>query len=207
MNASFYRVCSSFSSLTPFFLPDRPVSALSALIVDQILYLSQSISVRFDKSKPGSRTILATIDFSKAFDSVWHSALFHKLFSLAYLLALLVGLNLSFLIGALAWFFKTPLRPILYMTGSSDHELGKWLASLLQSVLECFSSHCISDSFTFAKAIQNLVIDSNVFMCSFDVSSLFTNVPLMKPSKSVQEPSVTTLIPNQSFQKTCLLNS
>ena len=26
--------------------------------------------------------------------------------------------------------------------------------------------------------MQNLYIDSNVFMCSFDVSSLFTNVPL-----------------------------
>ena len=28
---------------------------------------------------PGSRTILATIGFSKAFDSDWHPALFHKL--------------------------------------------------------------------------------------------------------------------------------
>ena len=32
----------------------------------------------------------------------------------------------------------TPLRPILSMTGSSHHELGKWLASLLQPVLERF---------------------------------------------------------------------
>ena len=72
----------------------------------------------------------------------------------------------------------TPLRPILSMTGSSHHELGKWLASLLQPVLERFSSHSISDSFTFAKTMQNLDIDPNVFMCSFDVSSLFTNVLL-----------------------------
>ena len=64
------------------------------------------------------------------------------------------------------------------MTGSSHHELGKWLAGLLQPVLERFSSHCISDSFTFAKTMQNLEIDPNVFMCSFDVSSLFTNILL-----------------------------
>ena len=49
--------------------------------LDQILYLSPSISDGFNKPRPGSRTILSTIDFSKAFDSVWHPALFHKLIS------------------------------------------------------------------------------------------------------------------------------
>ena len=47
--------------------------------LDQILYLS--ISDGFNKPRPGSRTILSTIDFSKAFDSVWHPALYHKLIS------------------------------------------------------------------------------------------------------------------------------
>ena len=49
--------------------------------LDQILYLSQSISNGFNKPRSGSRTILSTIDFSKAFDSVWHPALYHKLIS------------------------------------------------------------------------------------------------------------------------------
>ena len=49
--------------------------------LDQILYLSQSISDGFSKPRPGSRTILSSIDFSKAFDCVWHSAIFHKLIS------------------------------------------------------------------------------------------------------------------------------
>ena len=48
-------------------------------ILDQILFLSQSILDGFNKPRPGSRTILSTIDFSKAFDSVWHPAVFHKL--------------------------------------------------------------------------------------------------------------------------------
>ena len=43
--------------------------------------LSQSISDGFNKLRPGSRKILFTIDFSNAFDSVWHPALFHKLIS------------------------------------------------------------------------------------------------------------------------------
>ena len=49
--------------------------------LDQILYLSQSISNGLNKPRPSSRTILSTIDFSKAFDSVWHPAFFHKLIS------------------------------------------------------------------------------------------------------------------------------
>ena len=47
----------------------------------QILYLFQSISDVFNKPSLGSRKILATIDFSKAFGSVWHPALCHKLIS------------------------------------------------------------------------------------------------------------------------------
>ena len=49
--------------------------------LDQILYLSQSISNGFNKPRSDSRMILSTIDFLKAFDSVWHPALFHKLIS------------------------------------------------------------------------------------------------------------------------------
>ena len=47
--------------------------------LDQILIVSQSISDGFNKPRPSSWTILSTIDFSKAFDSVWHPTLFHKL--------------------------------------------------------------------------------------------------------------------------------
>ena len=49
--------------------------------LDQILFLSQSISDGFNKLRQGSRTIVCTIDFLKAFDSVWHPALFHTLIS------------------------------------------------------------------------------------------------------------------------------
>ena len=50
--------------------------------LNQILTLSQSIWVGFQIKKPPDRTILASVNFSKAFDLVWHSALFHKLLSL-----------------------------------------------------------------------------------------------------------------------------
>ena len=73
----------------------------------------------------------------------------------------------------------TPLRPILSTVGSSHHELAKWLASILQPVLEQFSTYCIKDSFTFAQTMHDLRSkEKDVYLCSFDISSLFTNVPL-----------------------------
>ena len=49
--------------------------------LDQILFLAQYISDGFNKPRPGSRTILHIIDFLKAFESLWHPILFHKLIS------------------------------------------------------------------------------------------------------------------------------
>ena len=72
-----------------------------------------------------------------------------------------------------------PLRPILSMVGSAQHELAKWLSEVLKPVLDEYSPHCIRDSFTFARLIQELTFDpSTCFMGSFDITSLFTNVPL-----------------------------
>ena len=72
-----------------------------------------------------------------------------------------------------------PLRPILSMIGSSQHELAKWLAEILAPVLKLYSSHCVKDSFTFANFIQNYNLEpAKAFLCSLDISSLFTNVPL-----------------------------
>ena len=52
----------------------------------------------------------------KAFDSVWHPALFHKLISARLPPCFLAGLNLFFLIGALLWSIKitevAPFEPI-----------------------------------------------------------------------------------------------
>ena len=68
-----------FWNLIPFSL--SPPNRSGRCSLDQILYLSQSISDGFNKPRPGSGKILCTIDFSKAFDSIWHPALLHKLIS------------------------------------------------------------------------------------------------------------------------------
>ena len=70
--------------------------------------------------------------------------------------------------------------PILSVIGSSQHELAKFLTALLQPVLELYSTNCINDSFSFAEMIQLEVNSNDSILCSFDICSLFTNVPLME---------------------------
>ena len=77
-SASFYRVYSFFLKSNSIFSPRQVGFRPGRYILDQNFYLSQSISDEFDKPKPGSQTISATIDFSKAFDPVWHLAFSHK---------------------------------------------------------------------------------------------------------------------------------
>ena len=71
-----------------------------------------------------------------------------------------------------------PLRPILSMTGSAQHQLAQWLTLVIDSVLSLYSIHCISDFFTFADKVRTFNFSPSVFLCSYDICSLFTNVPL-----------------------------
>ena len=72
-----------------------------------------------------------------------------------------------------------PLRPILSMVGSAQHELARWLTEVLQPVLNRYSVHVIKDSFAFCAHLrEQRAPNENTFMCSFDVVSLFTNVPI-----------------------------
>ena len=73
-----------------------------------------------------------------------------------------------------------PLRPILSMVGTSQHKIAKYLVSILQPVLDKYSRYTIKDSFSFVEMLNNIPSTSinNVHMCSFDIKSLFTNVPL-----------------------------
>ena len=92
----------SNSILSPRQVGFRP--GRSAL--DHILFLSQSILDEFNKPRPCSQMILATIDFSKPLTLSGIPPFFTNSFQLASLLALLVELNLFFLIGAFVWFIK-----------------------------------------------------------------------------------------------------
>ena len=102
LNALFYRAYSFFWSLIPFSLPARPVSALDGLLLIKFfIFLSPFWMGLTNPGRALGRFSLLSISRRLSTLSGIPSFSINS-FRLAYPLALLVGLNLSFVIGALA---------------------------------------------------------------------------------------------------------
>lgn len=70
-----------------------------------------------------------------------------------------------------------PLRPILSSIGTANYECSKYLVSALKDCIN--RKYIVNDSFEFCREITNLS-HGELFMSSFDVCSLFTNVPVLE---------------------------
>lgn len=79
-----------------------------------------------------------------------------------------------------------PLRPILDMRGSPYHSVAKWLAEKLEPVRKALCPHSLRDTFDFVSMVSNINVNKNL-MCSLDVNSLFTNVPLIETVEFICE--------------------
>ena len=76
---------------------------------------------------------------------------------------------------------EVPLRPILSMSNAPQHAMAKWLMEILNPVVNKFAEHTIRDTFEFCDNIEHFQGEhdsTSTFMCSFDIESLFTNIPL-----------------------------
>ena len=73
-----------------------------------------------------------------------------------------------------------PLRPILNTIKSSQRPVAEYLKILLQPVYDKYSTYCVSDSYTFVNDLKSVHFskDDESYLCSFDIKSLFTNIPL-----------------------------
>ena len=69
-----------------------------------------------------------------------------------------------------------PIRPIISATGTYSYKLAKYLDSILKPLLNN-NRYIITDTFDFVNRVAQ-VTDSTLKMGSFDVESLFTNVPV-----------------------------
>ena len=76
------------------------------------------------------------------------------------------------------------MRPVLSMIGSPQHSLAKWLVRVFEPVLSKYSLFTVKDSFSFSECIKGLRLNmDNIYICSYDIKSLFTSVPLQEVLK------------------------
>ena len=71
-------------------------------------------------------------------------------------------------------------RPIVSSIGTYNYNLSKYLCELLSPYLP--NGFCTKDRFTFKKELKEVSMNDQ-FLVSFDVNSLFTNIPLKETIK------------------------
>ena len=67
-----------------------------------------------------------------------------------------------------------PLRPIVSAIGSYTYSLAKFMSEILKPL--SYSQYEVKASFTFSSEL--LSVTSIPYMCSYDIVSLFTNIPI-----------------------------
>ena len=72
---------------------------------------------------------------------------------------------------------KLPLRPIISNIGTATYKTAKYLAQLLSPLNK--SEFSVKNTKTFLDEMKNIQIGVDQHLISFDVTSLFTNVPLL----------------------------
>ncbi|XP_068671463.1 uncharacterized protein [Montipora foliosa] len=92
------------------------------------------------------------------------------------------------------------MRPILSATKTSNYDLAKWLEGKLKPL--SINEHTITDTFKFAEEVRNTSFNDNDIIVSYDVTSLFTNVPLDETISLLAEKAFT----NNWFNATYNLN-
>lgn len=73
--------------------------------------------------------------------------------------------------------FNNPIRPILSTIGTFNYNLTKFVVPIIQPLT--VNNYTLQNSYDFVREIRNINM-SNKIMASFDVQSLFTNIPLNK---------------------------
>ncbi|XP_037802991.1 uncharacterized protein LOC119597485 [Penaeus monodon] len=76
-----------------------------------------------------------------------------------------------------------PLRPIISSIGTFNYNVAKFLVPIIAPITT--NQYTIDNSTFFAKEITSLNFQQPVIMASFDVESLFTNVPLQETTELI----------------------
>ena len=103
---------------------------------------------------------------------------------------------------------KLPLRPIISNVGTATHKTAQYLCKLLSPLAK--SKYNVQNTTEFVQKLKKIKAPRGYVTISFDVVSLFTNVPLRKTidiilRKIYDEKLIKTKIPKKNMEKLLLL--
>ena len=73
---------------------------------------------------------------------------------------------------------NNPIRPIICSRGSASYILSKWLVSILSPLVGTISNSHINNNTDLITKLQNINTSYDFILVSFDITSLFTRVPV-----------------------------
>ena len=89
------------------------------------------------------------------------------------------------------------MRPILSATGTYNFNLAKWLEEKLKPL--SVNEYTITDVFDFADEIRSSPMNEEDILVSYDVTALFTNVPLSETIDILVDKAFTNDWFNQTY--------
>ena len=69
----------------------------------------------------------------------------------------------------------TPIRPIISAVKTYNYDLAKYLDQILKPLID--QEYMLKETNDFVNRIASIDVNSDRYLVSFDVESLFTNVP------------------------------
>ena len=81
---------------------------------------------------------------------------------------------------------ETPIRPIVSYTGTPLYNLSKHVAEILKTYLDKEGRNSMNSK-VFSEYVRTLTIDEDEILVSFDVTSLYTNVPIQNTLGIIKE--------------------
>ena len=74
---------------------------------------------------------------------------------------------------------NVPIRPIISAIGTYNYRLAKYLTEILTPLVST-GNRILKDSFDFVNRVSKIEINDTHYVVSFDVESLFTNIPTLE---------------------------
>ncbi|KAF7677257.1 hypothetical protein TCON_2655 [Astathelohania contejeani] len=156
----------------------RPDKGRGVVILDKLDYIGKVERLLADKSKFVSLSIDPFMFLLKCEDklnrvlrSLKDVFDYTKIFATGSVPGILYGLPKVHKTGI-------PIRPILSAIGTFNYKLAKFLVPLLEPLT--LNEYSVKNSFEFVKEVSALKLGYPTVMASFDVESLFTNIPLLE---------------------------